>query len=70
MLTGEHPFDGETVTEVLAAVVRAEPEWSQLPTSRSLEAIWGISRTRSSSSSNFRRKKASCGRVRLWRDVR
>jgi serine/threonine protein kinase/WD40 repeat protein len=32
MLTGEHPFDGETVTEVLAAVVRAEPEWSQLPT--------------------------------------
>ena len=33
MLTGKHAFDGETVTDVLAAVVRAEPEWSQLPTS-------------------------------------
>ena len=32
MLTGKHAFDGETVTDVLAAVVRAEPEWSQLPT--------------------------------------
>ena len=30
MLTGKHAFDGETVTDVLAAVVRAEPEWSQL----------------------------------------
>jgi serine/threonine protein kinase len=33
MLTGKHAFDGETVTDVLAAVVRAEPEWSQLPSS-------------------------------------
>jgi serine/threonine protein kinase len=33
MLTGKRAFDGETVTDVLAAVVRAEPEWSQLPTS-------------------------------------
>jgi Tol biopolymer transport system component len=31
MLTGKRPFDGETVTDVLAAVVRAEPEWSLLP---------------------------------------
>ena len=33
MLTGKRAFEGETVTDVLAAVVRAEPEWSQLPTS-------------------------------------
>jgi serine/threonine protein kinase/Tol biopolymer transport system component len=32
MLTGRRAFDGETVTDVLAAVVRAEPEWSALPT--------------------------------------
>jgi Tol biopolymer transport system component len=31
MLTGKHAFDGETVTDVLAAVVRAEPDWSMLP---------------------------------------
>jgi len=31
MLTGTHAFDGETVTDVLAAVVRAEPDWSLLP---------------------------------------
>jgi len=32
MLTGKKPFDGETVTDILAAVVRAEPDWSALPT--------------------------------------
>ncbi len=31
MLTGTHAFDGETVTDVLAAVVRAEPDWELLP---------------------------------------
>ena len=31
MLTGKPAFDGETVTDVLAAVVRAEPDWSRLP---------------------------------------
>src|SRR3984957_1152734 len=31
MLTGRRPFDGETVTDVLAAVVRGEPEWALLP---------------------------------------
>ena len=33
MLTGQRAFDGETVTDVLAAVVRAEPDWSALPAS-------------------------------------
>ena len=31
MLTGRPAFEGETTTETLAAVVRAEPEWSKLP---------------------------------------
>jgi Tol biopolymer transport system component len=31
MLTGKTAFRGDTVTETLAAVIRAEPEWSQLP---------------------------------------
>ncbi|MDD5543057.1 MAG: protein kinase [Acidobacteriia bacterium] len=31
MLTGKPMFTGETVTDVLAAVVRAEPEWPLLP---------------------------------------
>lgn len=30
-LTGKRPFDGETVTDVLAAVVKNEPEWARLP---------------------------------------
>jgi serine/threonine-protein kinase len=33
MLAGKRAFEGETVTDVLAAVVRAEPDWSPLPTS-------------------------------------
>ncbi len=31
MLTGKMAFRGETVTDTLAAVVRADPEWSELP---------------------------------------
>jgi hypothetical protein len=31
MLTGKIVFRGDTVAETLAAVIRAEPEWSQLP---------------------------------------
>jgi eukaryotic-like serine/threonine-protein kinase len=31
MLTGRRPFDGEDVTQVLAAVVRGEPDWTALP---------------------------------------
>jgi eukaryotic-like serine/threonine-protein kinase len=32
MLTGKMAFTGETVSDTLAAVIRAEPDWSQLPT--------------------------------------
>ena len=31
MLTGKRPFDGEDISDTLAAVLRAEPEWDALP---------------------------------------
>jgi hypothetical protein len=31
MLTGRRPFDGETVSDVLAAVLTREPDWQTLP---------------------------------------
>ena len=31
MLTGRPPFDGETVTDILGAIVHKDPEWSLLP---------------------------------------
>src|SRR5262245_3846528 len=31
MLAGRRVFPGETVSEVIAAVIRAEPDWSKLP---------------------------------------
>ena len=33
LLSGRHAFEGEDTTEILAAVVRAEPEWNRLPES-------------------------------------
>jgi serine/threonine-protein kinase len=33
MLTGKRAFDGEDVTDALAAIVRADPEWTRLPAS-------------------------------------
>jgi len=31
LLTGKQAFHGEDVTDILAAVVRAEPDWTALP---------------------------------------
>src|SRR4051794_36540303 len=31
MLTGTRPFDGEDVTDTLAAVLRGDPDWALLP---------------------------------------
>jgi len=31
MLSGQKPFEGETISDVLAAVIRAEPEWTAIP---------------------------------------
>jgi serine/threonine-protein kinase len=36
MLTGKMAFSGETVTDTLAAVIRADPDWSQLPTATTM----------------------------------
>src|ERR1700739_1530187 len=33
MLTGKQAFQGEDITDILAAVVRAEPDWNRLPPS-------------------------------------
>ena len=31
MITGAKPFEGETVSETLAAVILTEPDWDALP---------------------------------------
>ncbi len=31
MLAGERPFQGDTISDTLAAILRAEPEWDALP---------------------------------------
>jgi serine/threonine protein kinase len=31
MLTGKHAFEGESVTDTLAAVIRGDPDWTLLP---------------------------------------
>ena len=35
MLTGKRAFDGETVSETIASVIKDEPDWSVLPAGRS-----------------------------------
>jgi len=32
VLTGKQAFDGESVTDLLAAILKTEPDWSVLPT--------------------------------------
>ena len=34
MLTGKRAFEGEDVTDTIAAVVRGDPDWSALPANR------------------------------------
>src|SRR4029077_13892597 len=31
MLSGRRPFEGEDISDTLAAILRAEPDWSRLP---------------------------------------
>jgi eukaryotic-like serine/threonine-protein kinase len=38
MLTAKKAFSGESITETLAAVIRTEPDWSQLPAATPLRA--------------------------------
>jgi eukaryotic-like serine/threonine-protein kinase len=33
LLTGKQAFNGEDITDIFAAVVRAEPDWNLLPAS-------------------------------------
>jgi serine/threonine-protein kinase len=39
MLTGRHPFDGETSSDTVAAVLRADPDWSSLPPATPLAVV-------------------------------
>jgi eukaryotic-like serine/threonine-protein kinase len=43
-LTGKRAFGGETATETLAAVLRAEPEWHELPQSTPQSIRFALSR--------------------------
>ncbi|MGE5325562.1 MAG: protein kinase domain-containing protein, partial [Deltaproteobacteria bacterium] len=36
MLSGRKPFEGETVTDVLASIVKSDPDWNALPESTAL----------------------------------
>ncbi len=38
LLTGKRAFEGETITETIAAVLKSEPEWARLPEN----TPWGI----------------------------
>jgi eukaryotic-like serine/threonine-protein kinase len=31
MLAGRQPFEGDTITDIVSAIVRAEPDWTRLP---------------------------------------
>ncbi len=44
MLSGEQTFSGETLTDTLAAVVRAEPQWATLPHSTPDSIRWLLRR--------------------------
>ena len=37
MLSGRRPFDGETVTDVLSAIISRDPDWTALPEQISVE---------------------------------
>ena len=42
LLTGKQAFHGEDVTEILAAVVRAEPDWQALPQATPLQVAYTV----------------------------
>jgi hypothetical protein len=37
MLTGKRAFEGDDISDTLAAVLRGEPDWNALPADTSLE---------------------------------
>ena len=43
-LTGKKAFDGETVTDIIAAVVNKEPDWEALPRQTSRSVRWLLQR--------------------------
>jgi serine/threonine protein kinase len=45
MLTGRNPFGGDTVTDVLSAVISTEPDWKALPSNVSGRLRWLLKRS-------------------------
>jgi Tol biopolymer transport system component len=62
LLSGKQAFQGDDVTEILAAVVRAEPDWSQLP-EKTPPAIKNL--VRRCLEKNLRRRLPHMGEARM-----
>ena len=68
MLTGKRVFDGEDVSETLAAVLRADPDWNALPADvppgvRSAAETLSRARSEGAHSGNRHRPVPAAGRV-------
>ena len=62
MLTGRPAFDGETITDILGAIVRADPDWNALPSTTPLHIRRLLQRCLQKDS---RRRLRDAGAVRL-----
>ncbi len=61
LLTGKQTFHGEDVTDILAAVVRAEPDWQALPACNSREnsrSVAAVPAKRQTSAASRRRRRS------------
>ena len=68
MLTGKRAFDGEDLTDVVAAVVRGEPDWKALPADCArarAHASERLSRERSQGAHRRHRRRAIPARAGL-----
>lgn len=62
MLTGRPAFDGETITDILGAIVRADPDWNALPSTTPVHIRRLLQRCLQKDS---RRRLRDAGAVRL-----
>jgi len=62
MLTGRPAFDGETITDILGAIVRADPDWNALPSTTPVQIRRLLQRCLQKDS---RRRLRDAGAVRL-----
>ena len=69
MLTGRRAFEGETVSDTLAAVLMREPDWSALPAPAAVARSGGCSRA-ASSATRSSACATSATRGSRWRKIR